>query len=100
MFAREDGQFGQRELRTTTAVSDEIPLARDNARKTEERERERDREAEYGQKERTPHSPFLLKGRDGTSGEGTTNLHSVDEDGDRDELVRRDFLVDSVRECV
>lgn len=39
---------------------------------------------------------LLLKESDGTSGEGTVDLHSVDEDGLRNKLVGGDLLEDSV----
>lgn len=41
---------------------------------------------------------LLLKESDGTSSEGTVDLHSVDEDGLRNKLVGGDLLDDSVAE--
>lgn len=39
---------------------------------------------------------LLLEESDGASGEGTVDLHTVDEDGLGDELVSGDLLDDSV----
>lgn len=39
---------------------------------------------------------FFLESIDSLSCKGTTDLHSVDEDGDRDQLVCRNLLVDTV----